>query len=133
MVGSVAEGEVLMGSLFLVIARALIASPLVISAVLAGLNYSGASASFAEAYPALAGAYPLVIGVKALAGLILIAGLPTHKTLAAVLALAVVAFAVVQAPFWHFIGDERSSMTTLFTALLGQAGGLIVVAAMPKR
>ena len=122
-----------MGSFFLVIARAFIAAPLVIGAALAGLDYSEASAAFAQSYPQFAGAYPLVIGVKALLGLILISGLPTHKTLAAILAVVVIALATVHAPFWNFIGEDRATMLALFTTSLAQAGGLLLIAAMPRR
>lgn len=122
-----------MGSLFIILARILIVSPIVVPAVLAGLDYTSASAAFAEAYPQLKSAFPAILGVKALFGLVVVLGLPLHRVLSVLLAAAVVFLATVEAPFYNVIGDERALMQSAFMGMMAQAGGLLLIAVMPKR
>lgn len=121
-----------MGSLFIIIARALIVSPFLVTAVLAGLDYPSAAAAFGDSYPQLASAYPVVLGVQVVLGLVVILGLPFHRTLSVLLALVVILLATVRAPFWNFIGEEEIYMLNVFVGAIAQAGGLILIAVMSR-
>lgn len=122
-----------MGSLFIILARILIVSPFVVPAVFAGLDYTSASAAFAEAYPQMKASFPVILGVKGLLGLVVILGLPFHRVLSVLLAAAIVFLATVEAPFYNVIGEERELMQSAFMGMIAQAGGFLLIAAMPKR
>jgi hypothetical protein len=121
-----------MGSIFIILARALIVSPFLITAVHAGLDYGSAASAFGEAYPQLAAAYPVILGVKVLLGLVIILGLPTHRVIAGLLAVAVVAGAAWDSPFWNEIGDAETAMLKAFVGAVAQAGGLLLIAVMKR-
>lgn len=121
-----------MGSVFIIIARALIVAPFLVTAIMAGLDYQAASSAFASSYPQVADAYPAILAVQAVLGLVMILGLPFHRTLGVILALVVVALATVRAPFWNFIGEQEVVMLNIFVGAMAQAGGLLLIAVMPK-
>jgi hypothetical protein len=121
-----------MGSILIILARALIVSPFLITAIYAGLDYSTAAASFGEAYPQLSAGYPVILGLQVLLGLVVILGLPGHRVLAAILALIVMALACWRAPFWNMIGTEETAMLNVFVGAMAQAGGLLLIAAMNR-
>lgn len=122
-----------MGGFLIILARALIVSPVLIGAVLSGLDHASASAAFAKSYPALAAAYPFLLGGQAILGAVIVLGLPLHRTLSVLLGVVVVALALWKAPFWNFMGAEKALYTQLFFGLLAQTGGLLLIAAMPGR
>ena len=122
-----------MGSLVTILARALIVAPFLLPAVMAGLDYTASSVAFADAYPQLAQAYPVLLAAKGLLGLVIILGLPLHRALSVGLAALVVALAAWKAPFWNVIGEEAILLGQVFALTLAQAGGLVLVAAMPRR
>ncbi|NNU15919.1 hypothetical protein HK107_06230 [Parvularcula sp. ZS-1/3] len=121
-----------MGSLFIIIARALIVAPFLVTAAMAGLDYSSAASAFADQYPQLGSAYPIILGVQVILGLVMILGLPFHRVLAAILAVVVVILATIRAPFWNYPAAEEIQMLNIFVGAMAQAGGLLLVAVMPK-
>lgn len=122
-----------MGSVVVILARALIVAPFLVAAAMAALDYPSASMAFGDAYPQMAGIFPVLLGLQALAALIIIIGLPLHRSLAVIVAAVVILLAVVRAPFWNVIGKEEVLMMNIFVGALAQAGGLLLIAAMPRR
>lgn len=122
-----------MGSLVIIVARALIVAPFLVTAICAGLDYPSASLAFKEAYPQFSGVFPVLLGVQAALGLVITLGLPLHRVLSVVLAGFVVLLAAWRAPFWNVIGHEEVVMMNIFVGGLAQAGGLLLIAAMPRR
>ncbi|MCQ8185785.1 hypothetical protein [Parvularcula maris] len=121
-----------MGSILIILARALIVSPFLITAVMAGLDYSAAASAFADTYPQLAAGYPVILGVQVLLGLIVILGLPGHRIIAALVAVAVVAIGFWVAPFWNMPAAEMTATLNLFVGHVAQAGGLLLIAVMNR-
>ncbi|MEM1381722.1 MAG: hypothetical protein AAGH41_13960 [Pseudomonadota bacterium] len=122
-----------MGSVAIVLARALIMAPFLVSAANAGLDYTSASMAFAKAYPQLEALFPVLLGAQVVIGLIIILGLPLHRALAAVAAVVVVLLAAYRAPFWNVIGREEVMLMNIFVGAMAQAGGLLLITAMPRR
>jgi uncharacterized membrane protein YphA (DoxX/SURF4 family) len=121
-----------MGSILIILARALIVSPFLITAIMAGLDYGAASLAFAEAYPQLQAAYPVILGVQVLLGLLVVLGLPGHRIVAALVAVAVLAIGFWVAPFWNMPAAEMTATLNLFVGHVAQAGGLLLIAAMNR-
>ncbi|MEM9839761.1 MAG: hypothetical protein AAF830_11500 [Pseudomonadota bacterium] len=122
-----------MGSVVTILARVLIVAPFLVAALMAGLDYPSASMAFEKAYPQMAALFPVLLGAQALVGVIIIIGLPLHRALAVAVAVVVVLLAAVRAPFWNVIGKEEVVMMNIFLGALAQAGGLLLIAAMPRR
>ncbi|MFC3302145.1 hypothetical protein [Parvularcula lutaonensis] len=121
-----------MGSLFIVFARALIVAPFLVTGVLGFLNYAEGAAAMAQSHPQLGAAYPVLMGAQLLAGVVILLGLPFHRILAVIAGVILLGMAAVCSPFWNFIGEEAMAAKAMFLACIAHAGGLFLIAAMPK-
>lgn len=121
-----------MGSLFIIFARALIVAPFLVTGILGFINYAEGASAMADSHGQMGAAYPVFLAVQLIAGIIILAGVPFHRIVAIIAGVVMVGMAVHCSPFWNFIGEEAMAAKTMFLACVAHAGGLFLIAAMPK-